>query len=40
MELLAQRRMSNAGRRYLRDWARQRGWSLDAPDGGVSSGAQ
>lgn len=38
-ELLAQRRMSNAGRRSMRAWATGRGWSLDEADGGVSATA-
>ncbi len=38
VELLAQRRMSNDGRRYMRQWATARGWTLDAPDAGADGG--
>ncbi|MFO0649209.1 MAG: hypothetical protein U0326_23405 [Polyangiales bacterium] len=39
VELLAQRRLSNAGRRYMRDFAAQNHWSLEASgDAGVDAG--
>ncbi len=39
VELLAQRRLSNAGRRYMRDYAAQNHWSLGAPgDAGADAG--
>jgi hypothetical protein len=38
IELLAQRRLSNAGRRYMRDRAAELHWSLDAGDAGLDGG--
>lgn len=38
IELMAERRLSNAGRRYMRDWAAQIGWTLDSGDAGASDG--
>ena len=39
VELLAQRRLSNAGRRYMRDYAARSHWSLEASgDAGVDAG--
>lgn len=38
VQLLAERRLSNEGRRHMRSWARDVGWVLDNGDAGASDG--